>query len=333
MPPARSSSLPAALRAAVEHEGVLHEGEHVMIACSGGPDSVALLDVLARHGPRWNLRLSVVSIDHGLRPEAHEEVSLARRHAERHGLPFRAIRLRVPPGANLQARARTARYEALEACARDAHASVIATGHTLDDQAETVLGKLLRGTGLSGLGAMPPRRPLNEHVELARPLLGVERAEVLRYLYRHQLSFREDPSNHDRRYLRTRVREEVLPLLRSLDPAIATHLAELSEEMRAVDVWRRREAESLLARSTAPGNILRRAPLREAPEALRIEALRRWLGSLSGPESTRRAHVRALTRLLVREGTVRLPAGRVARSEGPYLRIEPTEDPPTMRRC
>ncbi len=316
-------SLPARLRLAVERDIAIRPGEHLLVACSGGPDSVALLDLLARHGSRWGFRLSAASVDHGLRPEAAEDVETARRLAERHGIPFHALRLRLSPGGDLQARARDARYAALLARAEAIGADAIVTGHHHDDQAETVLLRLLRGAGVSGLGAMAVRRPLSPRVDLARPLLEASRAEIIAYLRHHGLAFRLDPSNRDPRHLRVRIREELLPLLVCLDPAVTRHLTALAEEAREMDAWRRRRAEALLRRSRIPDGSLRCAPLREAPIPLRREAIRRWLGEVLSPERVRRTHVLAIERLLDDPGEVRLPGGRYAGREGDMLHLAP----------
>ncbi|HEX6245526.1 MAG TPA: tRNA lysidine(34) synthetase TilS, partial [Polyangiales bacterium] len=130
----------------------------VLVACSGGPDSQALLHVLWALRAEHGCALSVAGVDHGLRADAAAELQLAARLALQLGLPFHALRVEVERGASLQAQARAARYAALLACAREQGAERVAVGHTQDDQAETVLARLLRGTGIDGLGAIEPRR-------------------------------------------------------------------------------------------------------------------------------------------------------------------------------
>jgi tRNA(Ile)-lysidine synthase len=206
----------------------LERGARVLSAVSGGPDSLAMLDVLARLAPKLGFELVAHGVDHGLRQEAASELDLAEAHAARLGVAFARTSVAVAPGGNLQARARAARYQALEAAQVAAGATLIATAHHADDRAETVLLRLLRGAGSRGLAVLPPR--VGNRI---RPLLRARRLDVLAHLERHRISFAEDPSNRDRRYLRARVREEVLPLLVQLSPGIVAHLNALADELLA----------------------------------------------------------------------------------------------------
>lgn len=239
---ARRSHPPALLRLVerlIRDEHLFVRGDVVLCACSGGPDSTALLHTLARLRPRFGHTVVAHGIDHGLRAEAGEELSLAARVAEAQGVPFSITRLSVAPGANLQARARAARYEALARAAEAASARVIATGHTADDRAETVLIRLLRGAGPRGLAVLPPRAPVPDRaararkIELIRPLVRARRRDVLAHLERHELPFARDPSNADLRFLRVRVRHELVPLLEDMSPRIVDHLATLADMLAA----------------------------------------------------------------------------------------------------
>ena len=205
-------------------------GERILVAVSGGPDSTALLDVLARLRKRGGLLASFSllahGVDHGLRESAAAELDLAEAHAASHGILFSRTRVVVKPGGNLQARARTARRTALLAAAESAGATAIATAHHADDRAETVLLRLLRGSGVRALAPLPLRDG-----PWTRPLLAATRADVEAHVRRHQLAVARDPSNDDPRFTRTRVRNELLPLLRSLDPAIVSHLNTVADEL------------------------------------------------------------------------------------------------------
>ena len=214
---------------AIESEIALPAGARVLVATSGGPDSMALLDVLA--ALREPMRFSVVAhgVDHGLRSEAGRELDLAETHAKRIAVPFGRTRVRVAAGGNVQARARAARYQALERAKARAHADAIATAHHAEDRAETVLIRMLRGAGAGGLAVLPAR---DGH--LIRPLIRAARRDIDLHLQRHAVPFSRDPSNEDPRFLRTRVRREVLPLLRELDPAIVLHLCGLADDLAAL---------------------------------------------------------------------------------------------------
>jgi len=207
------------------------KGARMLVAVSGGPDSMALLDVLSRLAPKLGFAVVAHGVDHGLRPEASAELDLAERHAEKLGVAFARTHVEVPAGGNLQARARAARYQALEVAQRVHEAPLLATAHHADDRAETVLLRLLRGSGPRGLAVLPPRAE-----NRLRPLIRARRSDVLLHLERHAVPFATDPSNHNRRYLRTRVREELVPLMTELSPGVVTHLNALADALARGEV-------------------------------------------------------------------------------------------------
>lgn len=226
---ARSSHPPTLLtlaRRALESEIELPKSARVLVATSGGPDSMALLDVLAKLREELGFSLVAHGVDHGLRESAGTELDVAEGHAKRLGVVFGRTRVRVEPGGNVQARARDARHAALAAAKKKARARFIATAHHADDRAETVLIRVLRGSGASGLAVLPPKDG-----DLVRPFIRATRRDVMLHLERHAVPFMQDPSNDDARYLRTRVRHEVLPLLASLDPNVAAHLCALADDL------------------------------------------------------------------------------------------------------
>jgi tRNA(Ile)-lysidine synthase len=220
-----------------EECGVLR-GDRVLVAVSGGPDSMALLDVLARLAQKLRFEVVAHGVDHGLRPEARAELDLAEEHARRLGVPFGRSLVDVPAGGNLQARARTARYGALERAQQGSGATWLATAHHADDRAETVLLRLLRGSGPRGLAVLDARSGTR-----IRPLIRARRADVLSHLERHRVAFASDPSNRDRRYLRVRVREEVLPLLTELSPGIVGHLNALADALLSPELPEKLESD------------------------------------------------------------------------------------------
>jgi len=204
---------------------------------------MALLHVLARLVPTLGHQLVAHGVDHGLRDEARRELDLAEALAARLDVPFRRTAVRVPRGGNLQARARAARLGALRAAAERDGASCIATGHHADDRAETVLLRLLRGASPAGLAVLPARAG-----DLIRPLIRARRADVLAHLARHEIPFAADPSNLDPRFLRVRVRVELIPVLQALSPAIVRHLNGLADDL----LHRRGEAGLELAEALGP---------------------------------------------------------------------------------
>jgi tRNA(Ile)-lysidine synthase len=195
---------------------------HVVLAVSGGPDSVAMLRaavaIKARCGGGGEL--FVAHLDHGLRGEASAgDAGWLERLCEQLTLPVEIGRsdvraLAEKQGDGLEATARSARYEFLRQTAERLGARFVATAHTADDQIETVLHRIVRGTGLEGLGGIPAARPLSESVALVRPLLAVRRCEVLDYLAAIGQDYRTDESNADVRWTRNRLRNELLPSIR-----------------------------------------------------------------------------------------------------------------------
>ncbi|MGA7121456.1 MAG: tRNA lysidine(34) synthetase TilS [Polyangiaceae bacterium] len=213
-------------RAAIRDDGLVPPGTTILAAVSGGPDSMAMLHVLALLRKSFAFGLFAHGVDHGLRPEAAAELDLAEGFARTLDVPFHRTRVTVLPGGNIQARARVARWQALNAAAAAASAGRIATGHHADDRAETMLMRLLRGTRARGLGALPPRDG-----NRIRPLYRARRADVDAHIARHRLPYAVDPSNRDPRFLRTRVRTEVIPALERLNPKVVEHLCRLSDEI------------------------------------------------------------------------------------------------------
>jgi tRNA(Ile)-lysidine synthase len=229
-PPERVAAVARVRRAvatAADRRGVISPGENVLIACSGGPDSTALLDALARLAPPRQWRLTVAHVDHGLRAGSAADADVVAQLASARGLAYRSIRVDVEPGGSLQDHARIARHSALRAEASRVGAGVIALGHTADDQAETVLMRLLAGASPGGLPAMAERER-----GLARPLLRVWRDATIAYCAALGIEPLVDPSNADPRFLRSRVRHEVIPALEAVFPGARRRLVVLADRQR-----------------------------------------------------------------------------------------------------
>ncbi|MFO0660442.1 MAG: tRNA lysidine(34) synthetase TilS [Polyangiaceae bacterium] len=223
-------TLETLVRRLILERQLIQKGDRVVIGVSGGPDSIALLHVLARLKSKMGFELVAHGVDHGLRAEAASELELAGRLAERLGVEWGTTRVDVAAGGNLQERARQARHRALRAAADAAGAELIATAHHADDRAETVVMRMLRGTGPRGLACLLPREG-----DRIRPMLLARRSDVMVHVERHQLEVAMDPSNRNPRFLRTRVREEVLPLLESLSPGVVANLTALSDDLSLLD--------------------------------------------------------------------------------------------------
>jgi tRNA(Ile)-lysidine synthase len=225
----------------VRDDKLFVRGDVVLVACSGGPDSSALLHVLAMLRRTLGHVVVAHGIDHGLRPEAGRELELVGDLCQRLEISFEVTRVDVAPGSNVQARARDARHRALQHAAKRSSAAVIAMGHTADDRAETVLLRLLRGAGPRGLAVLSSRASspvVIEEPELARdiirPMIRARRTDVLAHVHRHDLVCAQDPSNTDVHFARVRVRREVLPLLEDMSPRIVDHLCALADMLTEV---------------------------------------------------------------------------------------------------
>ena len=253
---------PYVRRTLLEEGGELR-GKLLVAAVSGGGDSQAMLEVLARLSPELGFGLRAHGVDHGLRAEAASELDLAQALAERLNVPFTRTCVSVGRGANLQARARAARYAALREAASSEQA-LIATAHHADDRAETVLLRLLRGSGPRGLAVMPTRAH-----DVIRPLLRAAKTDVLAHLERHGLEFARDPSNTDAAFLRVRVRHELLPLMATLSPQITRHLNALADALGGSSLPELGELTTELTR-LGPDLELNRAQIREALRARRL---------------------------------------------------------------
>jgi len=231
------------LAAIREHE-LLKPGDRVGVAVSGGADSVAMLRVLLELRSEMGVVLSVLHFNHKIRgADADEDERFVAALASEHGLEFHGARTDVPAYAaerklSLEAAGREARYQFFESFFARRALEVVATGHTMDDQAETVLMRVLRGAGTRGLGAIYPKRaPIGEGGgavgSIVRPLIGVRRAEVLEFLQRLKQSWREDATNVDLQYARNRIRHGLIPLITTrFQPNAVTALAQLAEVAR-----------------------------------------------------------------------------------------------------
>lgn len=262
-----SAPRPLAARFAAAVEGI---EPPVVVGFSGGADSVALLALAAEAG----LDPVAVHVDHGLRAGSDADAEAATAIAARLGVRGIVVEVDVAAGSNLEARARAARYEALEAVRVAEGASAVLTGHTMDDQAETVVLNLLRGSGSAGLAGMAARRGA-----LARPLLGLRRSETAGICLRLGIEPLADPMNQDPAYRRVRVRRELLPALddvadRDVVPVLARQARILRLESAFLD---RLAAEAAAAVASGDGGLSAGGLAAVEPVVAR-RVVRSWLG-------------------------------------------------------
>lgn len=254
------SSLPRRFAAHLDQQALLEPGQRVAVAVSGGSDSVALLFLLHACAMPRGLRLGVAHFEHGLRPESAADAAFVAALARRLHLPFwccRTSRL-SPRMPNLEAAARRLRYRFFRRLLLGPPplAQAVATAHTLDDQAETVLLRLLRGAGTRGLCGIWPSIP-SRTGQVIRPLLPFTRAELQAWLRAEGEPWREDATNRDLRRRRNRIRHELLPRLeRDYNPRLRHRLAALAEILRAEEVeWTRITTEDCHLGCRTPGQV------------------------------------------------------------------------------
>src|SRR5262245_2603562 len=325
----RMTSVQVAVVRSLRDLGTPRAGETIVVALSGGPDSVALLDALLEAGRRQGFRVVAAHLDHGLRPDSAQDVEFCRNLCGRLGVPLHVgsadVRGRAErDGAGVEAAAREERYAFLRRVAEAEAATAVAVGHTRDDQAETFLLRLLRGAGSAGLGAMRGRAG-----NLVRPLLGVGRREVLAHLSVRGLAWREDATNADLRFGRNRVRHELLPYLeKHFNPGVRETLARAAALLADEHERLARSTEELYGQAALrshDGVLLDGEALRRAPRPLARQLVRAALRDAGGLARVKAAHVERILEVSGRAGRsgrrLALPGGREAVFRFGHVRI------------
>jgi tRNA(Ile)-lysidine synthase len=301
-----------------------------VVAVSGGGDSVGLLRVLHQLAPSAGLRLSVAHLDHGVRGEAaRQDAAFVAELAASLGWPFEPGRWRPERAGHFESDARRARYEWLVEVARRRGAGAVAVGHTRDDQAETILHRILRGTGPRGLAGIPRRRGLaaDPGIQLVRPLLDVSREEIRAYLEALGQPYREDESNADLARTRARIRHDLLPRLAAeYNPDIADALVRLGAlsgaSQRAMAAFAAGLEDVAVLDASPDRVLLDRSRLAPAPWFLRAEIVRRSWRRAGWPERGMSARRWRRLASLACRGEARgmaIGAGVSAATEGPHL--------------
>lgn len=307
----KEDKLTKAVRTAVSRRALFRPGASLLLAVSGGADSVALTHAMYELSSELGLHLHIGHLNHALRGrEAEEDTAFVRQLAAGLGLAVKMGRADVRGrsrrrGISLEMAAREARYGFLRRAARAFGTDTVVTAHTADDLAETVVLKMARGAGPHGLAGIRWRIDL-EGITVVRPLLAATRADVITFLNRRNLSWREDTSNTDLSFLRNRVRHEILPILAArLNPQIGNALRRTADILREEDEWIEQIAEGELAKCRVHGS--RAAPaldvvaVAQRPLALRRRMLRRWMAESGLPaELTDHDLVERVARLLER---------------------------------
>lgn len=315
----------------VERNRMIERGEKVIVGVSGGPDSITLLHVLHRLSPRLGISLWAAHLNHGLRgSESLADEEYVRTFTADLTIPLVTARMNVREHARAQRltteeAARELRYEFLFRAAWTVGAAKIATGHNLDDQAETVLMRFLRGSGVDGLAGIPPTRD----GIIIRPLLSVERADIERYCREHGLEPRRDSTNQDPAFVRNRIRLRLIPLLREeYNPRITDRLASIAEQMRAdAEILDELASEAYQKAVRKKGGevALSLEQFRALPLSIQRRLVRKAFQELTGSyfgldfEGTER--VRRLAERREQGGRISLPRGVEAGVDGGMIRL------------
>ncbi|MCX7983044.1 MAG: tRNA lysidine(34) synthetase TilS [Syntrophales bacterium] len=302
---------------------MLQKGDCVIVAVSGGADSMALLHVLNCLAPDFGVTMVVAHFNHGLRREAEKEALFVKKAAEEMGLPFVLGRGEIRTLKNewrrsLEETARMARYKFLEETASKYGARKIALGHHLLDQAETVLINLIRGSGLAGLKGMEPVR----EGKYIRPQLSISPREIAAYVARERIKYCVDRSNFDERFLRNRIRHRLIPLLmKEFNPRIVETLAQMAEILREEEHFIARETMTVLKQWGVEGRndikTISLASLKELPPALRKRVIKELLEAMKpDKKAISFRHIEAVEKIVFSKppGQVLfVPGGRVVK--------------------
>ncbi|MFH0878703.1 MAG: tRNA lysidine(34) synthetase TilS [Lentisphaerota bacterium] len=269
----------------IKAHGLISKGDHVLLGVSGGSDSVAMAYALHHLRNPFGFSLSVAHLNHAIRGKAaDDDESFVRELAWRLSLPCVTEKADVPKlaaetGLSLEMAARQARYDFFKRTAASLQASVLATAHTADDQAETVLLRIARGAGTQGLAGIPYQAMLRG-LRVIRPLRDARHQDTINFLHRHRLSWKEDTSNTDTDFLRNRVRHEILPILESrLNPRIRQALVRTGEVLGEENAWLDQLTRRIFrkcVRAVQP-QVLKLGSLSREPVAARRRILRLWL--------------------------------------------------------
>ena len=289
--------------ATIKKYSMLSGGERVLVGLSGGPDSVCLLSILHSLGERFTSEISAIYVDHGLRPsETGKEIEFCSNLCERLNIPFRTKAINVKSYAqdqkmNMQEAARQLRYRTFDETSGELGANRIALGHTADDQAETLLMRLFRGSGPTGLSGIPPVRR-----NIIRPLIGTRRGEIEKFLGDKKIEYIIDSSNLKESYLRNRIRLSLVPMLKEYNPDIIETLSKTAaifrDEEKYFEIIVTKALMKLISRKTDSRIELFLSPLEVMDEAIMRRLLRRAIDDTKGLRGISFIHIEDIIDLI-----------------------------------
>ena len=316
------TALHAKIHRTIRSRHLFERNQRLLVAVSGGQDSLCLIKLLLDLQPKWGWCLAVAHCDHRWRSDSQANASHVENLATNWGISFYLQTATEP--INSEAAARHWRYQALVAIASDNDFNCIVTGHNQSDRAETLLYNLIRGTGADGLQALGWQRSLTNGIVLVRPLLEITRTQTGKFCQDFQLPIWEDSTNQDLKYARNRIRQELLPYLQeNFNPQVESALAQTAELLQAEVEYLEKAAQQLREQASDSPLPLRlnRRVLQKAPLALQRRAMRQVLQQeLNTAPSFE--HIEKLTALITapnRSQTDPFPGGATAKVEGDWI--------------
>ncbi|MEH2195891.1 MAG: tRNA lysidine(34) synthetase TilS [Nostoc sp.] len=323
--------LHAKIHCTIRSRHLFERNQRLLIAVSGGQDSLSLIKLLLDLQSKWGWNLGIAHCDHRWRSDSQANAHHVENLAKTWGTSFYLETAKE--AINSEAAARDWRYEALSAIAQANNYQYIVTGHTASDRAETLLYNLIRGTGADGLQALTWQRPLSTGIMLVRPLLEVTRIQTEQFCQEFNLPIWEDSTNQDLQYARNRIRQELLPYLRqNFNPQVESALAQTAELLQAEVEYLEKAAQQLRQKALGIGDEedsftslvplrLNRRVLQKAPLALQRRAMRQVLQQML-TDAPSFEHIEKLTALIIapnRSQTDPFPGGAIAQVEGDWI--------------
>ncbi|YAF96905.1 MAG: tRNA lysidine(34) synthetase TilS [Nodularia sp. CChRGM 3473] len=330
------TALHAKIHRTIRSRHLFERNQRLLVAVSGGQDSLCLIKLLLDLQPKWGWYLSIAHCDHRWRTDSQANAHHVEKLAKTWGVSFYLETATQP--LNSEAAARNWRYQALSAIAQQNNYQYIVTGHTASDRAETLLYNLMRGTGADGLQALTWQRPLTGDILLVRPLLEITRKETEQFCQEFNLPIWEDSTNQDVKYARNRIRQELIPYLQTnFNPKVESSLAQTAELLQAEVEYLEQAADKLreevmeLAVGSREWGVgigenwadfrLNRRVLQTAPLALQRRVMRQILQQILS-DAPGFEHIEKLTALIVapnRSQTDPFPGGAIAQVQGDWI--------------
>lgn len=316
--------LHAKIQRTIHRRHLFERDQRLLVAVSGGQDSLCLIKLLLDLQPKWAWNLAIAHCDHCWREDSQANADHVENLARNWHIPFYLETANEP--VNSEATARNWRYHALTTIAQTHHYQYIITGHTASDRAETLLYNLIRGTGADGLQALTWQRPLTDHIILVRPLLEITRSQTEQFCQDFNLPIWEDSTNQNLQYPRNRIRQELIPYLKvNFHSQVETNLAQTAELLQAEVEYLEQTAHHWRLEASVKGEKqdlqLNRQILKTLPLALQRRVMRQVLQNIL-PESPNFEHIEKLVALITapnRSQTDPFPGGVTAIVQGDWI--------------